>query len=135
MSIKINIPKNPALAVKMLIDAGFEAGVVGGLLEMLSWMKYLMIGIFVHQLPLMKYRWYLKRFRQLTMGLKHGTVVIIIDGEDIEITTYRVDGEYSDGRRPDNVAFTRNLVEDLSRRDYTQNAIFYNDITRSCRSI
>lgn len=128
MDIKINIPKNPALAVKMLIDAGFEAGVVGGC------NRDAIMGETPHDWDICtsatpdEILVVFKEFRQLTMGLKHGTVVIIIDDEDIEITTYRVDGEYSDGRRPDNVAFTRNLIEDLSRRDYTQNAIFYNDI-------
>jgi tRNA nucleotidyltransferase (CCA-adding enzyme) len=128
MSIKINIPKDPALVVKMLLDSGFEAGVVGGSVR----------DAIMNEVP---HDWDIctsatpyeiqvvfQGFRQLTMGLKHGTVVIIINGDAIEVTTYRVDGEYSDGRRPDNVEFTRNLVEDLSRRDYTQNAIFYNDI-------
>jgi len=127
MNIKINVPKNPAIAIKMLIEAGFEAGVVGGC------NRDVMLGeipddwdICTSALP-EEIQKVFKGLRQLTMGLKHGTVVIIIEGEEIEITTYRVDGEYSDGRRPDNVEFTRSLTEDLSRRDYTQNAIFYND--------
>ncbi|PRR81573.1 CCA tRNA nucleotidyltransferase [Clostridium vincentii] len=127
MNIKINVPKNPALAVRMLVEAGFEAGVVGGCC------RDAIMGEIPHDWDLCtsampdEIQAVFKEFRQLTMGLKHGTVVIIIEGEDIEITTYRVDGEYSDGRRPDNVIFTRSLAEDLSRRDYTQNAIFYND--------
>lgn len=127
MNIKINVPKNPALAVRMLVEAGFEAGVVGGC------NRDAIMGETPHDWDLCtsampnEIQVVFKEFRQLTMGLKHGTVVIIIEGEGIEITTYRVDGEYSDGRRPDNVIFTRSLVEDLSRRDYTQNAIFYND--------
>lgn len=56
-------------------------------------------------------------------GLKHGTVTIIQNGEGYEVTTYRVDGDYSDGRRPDSVKFVSNLVEDLARRDFTMNAI------------
>lgn len=60
-------------------------------------------------------------------GLKHGTVTIIIDGEHYEVTTYRKDGEYSDGRRPDNVVFTHDINEDLSRRDFTINAMAYNE--------
>lgn len=127
MEVKINIPKNPALAVKMLVEAGFEAGVVGGC------NRDAIMGEMPHDWDICtsatpeEIQGVFKGFRQLTMGLKHGTVVIIIEGENIEITTYRVDGEYSDGRRPNNVVFTRSLVEDLSRRDYTQNAIFYND--------
>ena len=61
----------------------------------------------------------------MTAGLKHGTVTIIIDHEPYEITTYRVDGKYTDYRRPDTVSYTRNLAEDLLRRDFTINAIAY----------
>ena len=56
-------------------------------------------------------------------GVRHGTVAVLVDGEPGEITTYRVDGPYSDGRRPDSVAFTRSLQEDLARRDFTVNAM------------
>lgn len=56
-------------------------------------------------------------------GRQHGTIVVVIDGECYEVTTYRVDGEYSDGRHPDNVSFTRNIEDDLSRRDFTINAM------------
>ena len=56
-------------------------------------------------------------------GLKHGTVTIVDSGEPYEVTTYRTDGVYSDGRRPDKVQFVSNLTEDLSRRDFTINAI------------
>lgn len=59
-------------------------------------------------------------------GLKHGTVTFVLDGEGYEITTFRNDGEYSDNRRPDKVTFTNNLLEDLSRRDFTINTITYN---------
>ncbi len=56
-------------------------------------------------------------------GIKHGTVTVIIDHEPIEVTTFRCDGEYSDGRRPDSVGFSRELIDDLSRRDFTINAL------------
>lgn len=59
-------------------------------------------------------------------GLQHGTVTILINKEPFEVTTYRIDGDYSDNRRPDNVTFTKNLVEDLRRRDFTINAMAYN---------
>lgn len=58
-------------------------------------------------------------------GIKHGTVSIIIDHIQYEITTYRIDGKYSDHRRPDKVKFTRNIEDDLSRRDFTVNAIAF----------
>ncbi len=60
-------------------------------------------------------------------GIKHGTVTVVSDGFPIEITTYRVDGEYTDSRRPDKVEFTRNIEDDLSRRDFTVNALAYNE--------
>lgn len=59
-------------------------------------------------------------------GLKHGTVTIVINDKAYEVTTFRQDGNYSDGRRPDNVSFTNNLIDDLQRRDFTINAIAYN---------
>ncbi len=62
-------------------------------------------------------------------GLQHGTVTILINKEPFEVTTYRIDGDYSDNRRPDNVTFTRSLVEDLQRRDFTINAMAYNPKT------
>lgn len=58
-------------------------------------------------------------------GIKHGTVTIVSNGLPIEVTTFRVDGNYEDGRRPANVIFVRNIREDLARRDFTINAIAY----------
>ena len=65
----------------------------------------------------------------ISTGLQHGTVTILINKEPFEVTTYRIDGDYSDNRRPDNVTFTKNLVEDLRRRDFTINAMAYNPKT------
>ena len=59
-------------------------------------------------------------------GIKHGTLTVLIEKFPVEVTTYRVDGEYSDNRHPDNVQFTRSLKEDLARRDFTINALAYN---------
>lgn len=58
-------------------------------------------------------------------GIKHGTVTVIIDHIPTEVTTFRIDGNYSDNRSPDSVTFTGNLADDLSRRDFTVNAIAY----------
>ncbi len=60
-------------------------------------------------------------------GLQHGTVTVICRHEGFEVTTYRIDGEYGDGRHPNEVIFTPNLLEDLKRRDFTINAMAYND--------
>ena len=58
-------------------------------------------------------------------GIKHGTVSLILDGEQYEITTYRVDGEYKDFRHPESVSFTTRIEDDLARRDFTVNAMAY----------
>ena len=67
-----------------------------------------------------------KNYKIIETGIKHGTVTVIIDKKPYEITTYRIDGEYEDNRHPGNVIFTRNLKDDLARRDFTVNAIAYN---------
>ncbi len=65
--------------------------------------------------------------RTVDTGIKHGTVTVLLAGEGFEVTTYRIDGEYEDGRHPNEVTFTANLREDLRRRDFTINAMAYND--------
>ncbi len=62
-------------------------------------------------------------------GLKHGTVTVLREGLPVEVTTYRVDGDYADGRHPDEVSFTRSLTEDLARRDFTVNAMAWSPET------
>lgn len=62
-------------------------------------------------------------------GIQHGTVTVIFGGQPLEITTYRIDGSYSDSRHPDAVRFTRSLQEDLARRDFTVNALAYHPDT------
>lgn len=60
-------------------------------------------------------------------GIEHGTITVLIDKEGFEVTTYRIDGEYVDSRHPTEVKFTSDLVEDLKRRDFTINAMAYNE--------
>ena len=66
-------------------------------------------------------------FRTIDTGIAHGTVTVMLEHEGFEVTTYRIDGEYEDNRHPKSVSFTRNLIEDLKRRDFTVNAMAYND--------
>ena len=61
--------------------------------------------------------------RTVDTGLQHGTVTVLLGGEGYEVTTYRIDGSYSDGRHPDSICFTPSLAEDLKRRDFTINAM------------
>lgn len=63
--------------------------------------------------------------RVIETGIKHGTVTVLYKGASVEITTFRVDGEYSDGRHPDSVSFSRNIQDDLARRDFTMNGIAF----------
>lgn len=65
--------------------------------------------------------------RTFDTGIEHGTITVLIDKEAFEVTTYRVDGKYEDSRHPSEVTFTRCLQEDLLRRDFTINAMAYND--------
>ena len=60
-------------------------------------------------------------------GIEHGTITVLLNHEGYEVTTYRIDGKYEDNRHPKEVTFTRNLKEDLLRRDFTINAMAYND--------
>lgn len=65
--------------------------------------------------------------RTIDTGIQHGTVTVMLDREGFEVTTYRIDGKYEDGRHPSEVIFTPNLEEDLKRRDFTMNALAYNE--------
>lgn len=65
--------------------------------------------------------------RTIDTGIKHGTVTVLMEGEGFEVTTYRIDGDYADGRHPSQVIYTGSLSEDLKRRDFTINAMAYNE--------
>lgn len=65
--------------------------------------------------------------RTIDTGIQHGTVTVMLGTEGFEVTTYRIDGEYEDNRHPKQVEFTKNLIEDLKRRDFTINAMAYNE--------
>ena len=124
------VPPQVNTALKMLAAAGYEAYLVGGAVrdyvrdhrEGKDW------DITTSALPEEVERVF-SGYRLIETGLKHGTVTVIIDHEALEITTYRVDGSYSDHRRPDTVRFTRSLKEDVERRDFTMNALAYNPST------
>ena len=67
--------------------------------------------------------------RTIDTAIKHGTVTVRLNGKSFEVTTYRIDGKYEDGRHPEEVTFTKSLEEDLKRRDFTINAMAVNDRT------
>ncbi len=119
------LPENVAAALERLEDSGFEAYVVGGCVrdsimgrEMSDW------DICTSAMPDEVLEVFSDK-RTIPTGIKHGTVTVIFEDTPLEITTYRTDGSYSDSRRPDSVKFGATLEEDLSRRDFTCNAIAY----------
>ena len=125
MAIKILLPEKVNMIIKTIQAAGFEAYAVGGCV------RDSILGripddwdITTSAKPLD-----IKKIfkRTIDTGIQHGTVTVMIDKEGFEVTTYRIDGEYEDSRHPKEVTFTSNLREDLRRRDFTINAMAYNE--------
>lgn len=125
----MDMPKNVDTAINLLQSAGFEAYAVGGCVRdsllgktpndwdiTTSAKPEDMKSVFVN-------------FHCIDTGIKHGTVTVVIDGEPLEITTFRLDGEYEDNRHPKSVTFTSDLGADLGRRDFTVNAMVYSKKT------
>lgn len=127
MKYKIDMPPNANVIIHALQDAGYKAYIVGGCVR----------DSLMNRVP---HDWDIctsarpeqilevfKDRRVVETGLQHGTVTVVIDGEQYECTSFRIDGVYSDNRRPDSVTFIDDLTEDLRRRDFTINAMAYND--------
>ena len=125
MNIKIELPEEVKLVFSKLKENGFEGYAVGGCIrdsilkrEINDWdittnaKPEDVIAIFDKTIP---------------TGIKHGTITVMINQKAYEVTTYRIDGEYLDGRHPEAVQFVDNLKEDLNRRDFTINALAYNE--------
>ena len=123
--MKIDMPKSVSFIIKTLYDHGFEAYAVGGCVrDALLGRKPNDWDITTSAKP----EEVKALFRRtIDTGIQHGTVTIMIDHVGYEVTTYRIDGEYEDARHPKEVTFTSNLIEDLKRRDFTINAMAYND--------
>ena len=118
-----NIPAGVMKALRMLHGAGFEAYLVGGCIRSLLLQTAPKdYDITTSAEPDQVLRVF-QAYQTVETGLQHGTVMVVIDDWPLEITTYRVDGPYTDSRRPDLVHFTRSLREDLARRDFTINAM------------
>lgn len=124
----IKIPKVATAVIDALAQNGFEAYVVGGCVrdallgrEPNDWDVTTsarpdeIMGIFRGR----------EGFHAIPTGIAHGTVTVVCEGTPVEVTTYRIDGKYSDSRHPDSVEFTSDIAADLSRRDFTVNAMAY----------
>ena len=125
--MRIEIPEKAKFIIETITKAGFEAYVVGGCVRdsildrkpedwdiTTSAKPYQVKALFP---------------RTIDTGIQHGTVTVMLDKEGFEVTTYRIDGKYEDSRHPKEVTFTPNLTEDLKRRDFTINAMAYNEQT------
>ena len=124
--MNINIPKEVESALNILHSKGFEAYIVGGCVrDSILGLSPSDWDVTTSAKPEEISRCF-HGYRIIETGVRHGTVTVIIDKRQIEITTYRIDGEYSDNRRPDNVLFTDNIEFDIKRRDFTINALAYN---------
>ncbi|MBO7253824.1 MAG: CCA tRNA nucleotidyltransferase [Clostridia bacterium] len=121
----INLPENVISAINLLENSGFEAYAVGGAVrDSLLGKNASDFDITTSAFP-EETKKVFSAFKVIETGIKHGTVTVLFDGEPLEITTFRIDGEYEDNRHPESVVFTRNIKDDLSRRDFTVNAIAY----------
>lgn len=123
--MNIQLPEQVSLIIRVLNAAGHEAYAVGGCVrdsllnrDPQDW------DITTSALPEETKALF---NRTIDTGIEHGTVTVMLGHEGYEVTTYRIDGKYSDSRHPDSVAFTRSLEEDLKRRDFTINAMAYCD--------
>ena len=123
--MQIQLPEDVKRIINTLKEAGFEAYAVGGCVRdcllgktpndwdiTTSALPTEVKGLFSHTFD---------------TGIKHGTITVLLHHVGYEVTTYRIDGEYEDGRHPKAVSFTRSLKEDLLRRDFTINAMAYNE--------
>ncbi len=131
--IGLKLPEGAEEILRTLGKAGFEAYVVGGCV------RDALLGKLPHDWdictaakPESVAGLFSPERHVIETGLKHGTVTVMMPDGGYEITTFRIDGEYTDHRHPDSVVFTSSLEEDLARRDFTMNAMAYNPETGLC---
>lgn len=127
LNVKISMPEDVKFILNTLDNNGYEAYIVGGCVrdsilnkQPKDW------DITTNAKP----EEVIKLFDKVVLtGLKHGTVTVVLNNEGYEVTTYRTDGEYEDNRHPKEVRFVSSLKEDLARRDFTINAMAFNEKT------
>lgn len=122
----MQIPSDIIKVLKHLNTAGYKAYIVGGCV------RDSFMGKEPHDWDITtdaspeQIKEVFSDFRTIDTGIQHGTVTVICNHTPVEITTFRIDGEYTDNRHPDSVEFTKDIKADLARRDFTINAIAYN---------
>lgn len=127
-NLRIKLPEKVNTIITTLQAHGYEAYAVGGCVrDSILGRKPEDWDITTSAMPEETKALFEKTF---DTGIEHGTVTVLLGKEGFEVTTYRIDGEYEDSRHPKEVTFTRNLREDLLRRDFTINAMAYNDKDR-----
>lgn len=121
----IELPEKVKHILNTLSDAGFEGYAVGGCIRDSLLGKAPQDWDITTSASPMQVKTLFEK--TIDTGIRHGTVTVLQGREGFEVTTYRIDGIYEDGRHPSEVTFTRNLAEDLKRRDFTINAMAYNE--------
>ncbi len=123
--MNFNIPEKVSFIINRFYENGFEAFLVGGCIrDFLLGNEPKDYDIATSATPEETISLFEKT---IPTGLQHGTVTVLIEGENFEVTTYRIESEYKDNRHPEQVIFVKNIKEDLSRRDLTINAFAYNE--------
>ena len=124
--MKIQLPKDVSFILDTYLKNGYQAFIVGGCVrDALLGKTPTDYDICTNALPKETLKLF-SDFRIIETGIKHGTVTLLLDSVPYEITTFRTDGDYLDSRHPQSVSFVTNIEEDLKRRDFTVNAMAYN---------
>lgn len=124
--MKIDIPEYVEKIMDMLEENGYEAYIVGGCVrDMILGKNPKDYDITTNALP-DEVETVFKDFKTVSIGKRFGTIAICYNNKQVEVTTFRKEGKYTDGRRPEWVSFSKSIEKDLSRRDFTINAIAYN---------
>lgn len=121
----IKLPKNCERIIDCLNASGFEAYIVGGCVRDSLLNKWPSDWDICTNATPEDVKKVFKNYKIIPTGIAHGTLTVLIDKEAFEVTTYRIDGEYIDHRRPNKVSYTNQLKDDLARRDFTINAMAY----------